>query len=94
MNGKYKRNFKGHSFWALGYYVSTVGLDEAKIRKYIKEQEINESIADKYDRDVNAPFGVRVAGSNAATNPVPRLALGTANCATMNRKEEPLKGCK
>ena len=27
-----KRNFKGHSFWARGYYVSTVGLDEAKCR--------------------------------------------------------------
>ena len=53
---KYKRNFKGHSFWARGYYVSTVGLDEGKIRKYIQNQEINESIVDKYDRDVHDPF--------------------------------------
>ena len=53
---KHKRNFKGHSFWARGYYVSTVGLDEAKIRKYIKDQELNESIVDKYDRDVHDPF--------------------------------------
>lgn len=51
-----KRNFKGHSFWARGYYVSTVGLDEAKIRKYIKNQEINESIEDKYDSDLGDPF--------------------------------------
>ena len=51
-----KRNFKGHSFWARGYYVSTVGLDEAKIRKYIKDQDINESIEDKYDDDHNDPF--------------------------------------
>jgi putative transposase len=51
-----KRNFKGHSFWARGYYVSTVGLDEAKIRKYIKNQEINESIEDKYDDDLSDPF--------------------------------------
>lgn len=51
-----KRNFKGHSFWARGYYVSTVGLDEAKIRKYIKEQEINDSIEDKYDSDLSDPF--------------------------------------
>jgi len=28
-----RRNFKGHSFWARGYYVSTVGLDEQKVRK-------------------------------------------------------------
>ena len=51
-----KRNFKGHSFWARGYYVSTVGLDEAKIRKYIKNQDINESIEDKYDSDLGDPF--------------------------------------
>ena len=31
-----RRNFRGHTFWARGYYVSTVGLDEAKIRQYIK----------------------------------------------------------
>ena len=51
-----KRNFRGHSFWARGYYVSTVGLDEAKIRKYIKNQDINESIEDKYDNDLSDPF--------------------------------------
>jgi putative transposase len=51
-----KRNFKGHSFWARGYYVSTVGLDEAKIRTYIKNQEMNESIEDKYDDDPSDPF--------------------------------------
>lgn len=43
-----KRNFKGHSFWARGYYVNTVGLDEAKVRKYIKDQEMNEAIEDRY----------------------------------------------
>ena len=51
-----KRNFKGHSFGARGYYVSTVGLDEAKIRKYIQDQETNESIDDKYDNDPSDPF--------------------------------------
>ena len=39
------------SFWARGYYVSTIGnVDEATIRKYIKEQEeesYNESRATK-----------------------------------------------
>ena len=39
-----KRNFKGHRFWARGYYVSTVGLDEAKIRKYIKNQDITSQL--------------------------------------------------
>jgi hypothetical protein len=41
---KLRRNFKGHAFWARGYYVSTVGLDEAKVRKYIKNQQEHDSI--------------------------------------------------
>jgi len=51
-----RKNFKGHNFWARGYYVSTVGLDEAKVRKYIKEQEMKETIEDKYDSDLSNPF--------------------------------------
>ena len=34
-----KKNFTGQSFWARGYHVSTVGRDEAMIRKYIQRQE-------------------------------------------------------
>ena len=34
-----KRNFVGQHFWARGYYVSTVGRDEAVIREYIRHQE-------------------------------------------------------
>ena len=37
-----ERNFTGFHFWARGYCVSTVGLDEAKIRQYIKSQEEEE----------------------------------------------------
>ena len=33
----------GLSFWAIGYCVSTVGLDEETIRRYIQEQERLES---------------------------------------------------
>jgi putative transposase len=29
----------GRSFWARGYFVSTVGINEGEIRQYIKEQE-------------------------------------------------------
>lgn len=29
----------GLHFWAKGYCVSTVGLDEAKVRRHIREQE-------------------------------------------------------
>ena len=37
--GKKARNFKGESFWARGYFVSTVGLDETMVREYIRSQE-------------------------------------------------------
>ena len=48
MYSPYRRNFKGHTFWARGYYVNTVGMDEEKILKYIREQEENEMIENKY----------------------------------------------
>ena len=53
---KLKKNFKGHHFWARGYYVSTVGLDEGKIKKYIRDQDENESIEDRWDTDLSSPF--------------------------------------
>ena len=37
--GERKRNFVGQHFWARGYFVSTVGRDEAMIRDYIRDQE-------------------------------------------------------
>ena len=33
-----KKNFKGESFWARGYYVSTIGLDDEAVRQYIENQ--------------------------------------------------------
>ena len=38
-----KRNFAGESFWARGYFVSTVGLDEEAVRKYIRQQEVEDA---------------------------------------------------
>ena len=35
----HERNFTGLHFWARGYCVSTVGLNEEEVRKYIREQE-------------------------------------------------------
>ena len=37
--GERKRNFVGQSFWARGYFVSTVGRDKEMIRDYIRYQE-------------------------------------------------------
>ena len=42
-----KKNFTGQSFWARGYHVSTVGRDEEKIRKYIRNQEKEDRRLDK-----------------------------------------------
>jgi putative transposase len=37
--GETRRNFVGQSFWARGYFVSTLGRDEEVIRNYIRNQE-------------------------------------------------------
>ena len=37
--GERQRNYRGQHFWARGYFVSTVGRDEATIRTYIQRQE-------------------------------------------------------
>ena len=34
-----RQNFVGQNFWARGYFVSTVGRDEATVREYIRKQE-------------------------------------------------------
>ena len=45
--GGRSRNFTGESFWARGYFVSTVGLDEAMVRAYIRNQEQED---ERYDQ--------------------------------------------
>jgi putative transposase len=45
--GGRQRNFTGENFWARGYYVSTVGLDEAMVRAYIRHQEAED---ERYDQ--------------------------------------------
>ena len=42
-----RKNFTGQHFWARGYHVSTVGRDEEVIRKYIKEQELEDRRIDQ-----------------------------------------------
>ena len=42
-----QRNFTGFHFWSRGYCVSTVGLDEETIRKYIRDQEAEEKRAEQ-----------------------------------------------
>lgn len=54
-NLKYK--FGNRKFWAEGYYVSTVGLNEATIAKYIREQEKHDIALDKLSvKEYEDPF--------------------------------------
>ena len=54
-NLKYK--FGNRHFWAEGYYVSTVGLNEATIAKYIREQEERDKVLDKLSvKEYENPF--------------------------------------
>ena len=45
--GGKRRNFVGQHFWARGYWVSTVGHNEAAVRKYIQEQEKEDQRVDQ-----------------------------------------------
>lgn len=45
--GARQRNFTGENFWARGYFVSTVGLDEEMVRAYIRNQEEED---ERYDQ--------------------------------------------
>lgn len=54
-NLKYK--FGNRHFWSEGYYVSTVGLNEATIRKYIQDQERHDIAMDKLSvKEYEDPF--------------------------------------
>ena len=55
MSIKYK--FGNRHFWAEGYYVSTVGLNESTIKKYIQDQEKADIALDKLSvREYADPF--------------------------------------
>ena len=45
--GERKRNFVGQHFWARGFFVSTVGRDEAAVRDYIRHQEKEDERMDR-----------------------------------------------
>ena len=52
-----KYQFGNRHFWSIGYYVSTVGLNEATIKKYIQDQEKEDIVHDKLGiKEYNDPF--------------------------------------
>ena len=54
-NLKYK--FGNRHFWSRGYYVSTVGLNEATIAKYVREQDKHDQMMDNLTKkEYEDPF--------------------------------------
>ena len=72
--GERRRNFTGQHFWARGYFVSTVGRDEAVIRDYIRRQEEEDLRLDQLNFwPDEPPSGVPGSGAALATPPEPPL---------------------
>ena len=54
-NLKYK--YGNRHFWTEGYYVSTVGLNDETVAKYIREQEAHDIVMDKLSvKEYKDPF--------------------------------------
>lgn len=52
-----KYNYGNRSFWARGYFASTVGLNQKTIEKYIREQESEDQLRDTISkREYIDPF--------------------------------------
>jgi putative transposase len=44
-----RQNFTDQNFWARGYYVSTVGMNEETIKRYIQQQESEDKRLDNLE---------------------------------------------
>jgi len=49
--GLKKKPYWGNHFWSRGYCVTTIGMDEEKIRRYVKYQEDNERLEEESAKD-------------------------------------------
>ncbi len=80
--GERKQNYAGQSFWARGYFVSTVGRDERVIREYIRNQEREDQRLDQMNM-WKWPATVKVAQSNRGrvSDPAPAALSGSHNKA-------------
>ncbi len=45
--GAKKKCIVGEQFWARGYYVSTVGKDEQKVKEYVRHQQVEDARIDQ-----------------------------------------------
>ena len=54
---EYRQKWGDRHFWARGYYVSTVGLNQKTIEKYIREQEAEDRVNDQMTkREYRDPY--------------------------------------
>ena len=44
-----RKKYWGRQFWARGYFVSTIGVDEKVIRQYVQKQELKERQAEQLE---------------------------------------------
>ncbi|WP_326933800.1 transposase, partial [Enterococcus avium] len=59
-HGNLVYKYGNKSFWSKGYYVSTVGLNQKTIEKYIREQESDDLIRDSISkREYVDPFNMK-----------------------------------
>ena len=76
-NLKYK--FGNRKFWAEGYYVSTVGLNEATIAKYIREQERADIAQDRLSvKEYEDPLFLSTDSSPDSRWSFPTLVVGNS----------------
>jgi len=71
--GERRRNFVGQHFWARGYFVSTVGRDEAVIRDYIRKQEREDTRLDHSTCGADRPPSGGRKTSGSRQRPLPPL---------------------
>ena len=50
-----KKPYWGNHFWARGYFVNTIGMDEDMIRRYVKYQEYEERKEEQDNKDYRQP---------------------------------------
>jgi putative transposase len=66
-----RRNFTGENFWATGYFVSTVGLDEETVKNYIREQEKEDERLDQ----LSLGFEDQSPSGDSSTGPLGGLTM-------------------
>lgn len=66
-----QRSFTGEAFWARGYFVSIVDLDEEMVRAYIQNQEEQDCHRDQLEFD--APWALYFSPLRTSSNKPPAL---------------------